>query len=361
MRRVPSAAASSPRPSWHSPHRLPLLGPLLLRSRAVAAISATAVVLVALGTMAITVGATPEPIQPRWLGRINDGVRVSEERAAQLLRATTTALASELREVEVRHGDSVSALNAELIRLRDAQVDHIRRQAGLESRLAAAIALAAVEGGASDLAEEVQLLRLVPAALLLQAGVDSGQPFAPALQQFAAVVATVDTAYLRAGPPVKEQIASLQPYADNGVVSWRDLRRSFASLPHLIERADPSSWWDQGLVMGGWRADPLEPLHEAQAALMVDDLEGAIAALGALQGEAALVAEGWLAMARARLDADAMVNALYRVALAAGAGLPGPGPTLASSSGVEPASRRPLEPAPWGAAQATTSAGSMPQ
>jgi hypothetical protein len=323
--------------------------------------SATAVLLVGLGTLVMTVDATPDQAEPRWLGRIDDGAQVPEARATQLLGATTNALATELREVEVRHGDSVRALDAELVRLRDAQVNLGRQQAGLESRLAAAIELVAVEGGAIDLVEEVQLLRLAPAALLLQQDVQSGQPFAPALQQLAAVVARVDRVYLEADPPVIEQIATLQPYADSGVVSWSDLRRSFSSLPGLIERADPSGWWGRALVLAGWRADPLKPLHEAQTALMLDDLEGAIASLGALQGEAALATEGWLALARARLDADAAVDALYRVALAAGASLPASGSTLASSSGLEPASRGALEPASWGAAPATISANSVPR
>ena len=182
-----------------------------------------------------------------------------------------------------------------------------------KSRLAAAIELAAVKGGAFDLVEEVRALRLVPAALLLREAAESGRPFAPALDQFAAVVAQVDSAYLEADPPVMEQIASLQPYAETGVLSWRDLRRSFASLAGLIDRADPLSWWDWALVVAGWRDDPLAPLHEAQAALMVDDLEGAIASLAAFQGEAALVTEGWLALARARLAADALWRTCIRL------------------------------------------------
>jgi hypothetical protein len=263
--------------------------------------------------------------------------------------------------VDAGHGDSVRALDAELIRLRDAQVDLGKQQAGLESRLTAAIELAAVKGGAFNLVEEVRALRLVPAALLLREGAESGRPFAPALEQFAAVAATVDSAYLKADPPVMEQLASLQPYAETGVVSWRDLRRSFASLAGLIDRAQPSSWWDWALVMSGWRDDPLEPLHEAQAALMVDNLEGAIASLAAFQGEVALVTEGWLALARARLAADAMVDDLYQVALAAGANPPLFRSTLASSRGAEPVTRRSFEPASWRPAQPTISAGSLPR
>jgi hypothetical protein len=325
----------------------------------VPAIGAFAALLVGLGTLAVTVDATPEQAGPRWLGRIDDGVPVPEARATQLLGATAIGLEAELRQVDAGHGGSVRALDAELVRLRDAQADLGKQQAGLESRLAAAIELAAVKGGAFDLAEEVRALRLVPAALLLREAAESGQPFTPALEQFSAVAATVDSAYVEADPPVMEQLAALQPYAETGVVSWRDLRRSFASLAGLIDRAQPSSWWDWALVMAGWRDDPLGPLHEAQSALMVDDREGAIAALAAFQGEAALVTEGWLALARARLAADAMVNDLYQVALAAGASPSPLGSTLASSRGAEPATRRPLEPAPWRTAHTPISAGSL--
>jgi hypothetical protein len=327
----------------------------------VPAIGASAVLLVGLGTLAVTVDATPEQVGPRWLGRIDGGVPVPEASAARLLGATAIGLETELRRVDAGHWGSVRALDAELIRLQDAQADLGKQQAGLESRLTTAIELAAVKGGAFNLVEEVRALRLVAAALLLREGAESGRPFAPALEQFAAVVAGVDSAYLEADPPVMEQIASLQPHAETGVVSWRDLRRSLASLPGLIDHADPSSWWDWALVMAGWRDDPLEPLHEAQAALMVDDLEGAIASLAAFQGEAALVTEGWLALARARLAADAMVNDLYQVALAAGASPPDLGSPLASSSGAKPATRRSFEPAPWRAAQTTISASSLPR
>jgi hypothetical protein len=91
---------------------------------------------------------------------------------------------------------------------------------------------------------------------------------------------------------------------------------------------------------------------------MVDDLEGAIASLAAFQGEAAVVTEGWLALARARLAADAMVNDLYQVALAAGASPSALGSTLASSVGAEPAARRSPGP-PWRAAQTTIRAEAL--
>jgi hypothetical protein len=352
MAPAPSAAASRPR-TWQSLLRLPPLRRLFPPSRSAPAIGAAALLLLGLGGLAVTVGATSEQIEPRWDGRIDDGLPAADARTIQLLGAAAVGLETEARQLEAEHGGSVRTLDAEIVRLRDTQAELGRQQVGLESRLAAAIELAAVKGDAFDLVEEVRALRLVPAALLLREAAETGRPFAPALDQFAAVAARVDDANLETEPRVMEQIARLQPHADTGVVSWRDLRRSFASLPDLIERADASSWWERALVMIGWNDDPLAPLHEAQAALMVDDLDGAIAALAALQGEAALVTEGWLALARARVAADAAVDQLYQVALDAGASLSPAGSTLASS-GPRAATQRSLRPAGWRAEQAAS-------
>ena len=319
------------------------------------AIGASAALLVGLGTLALTFDATPEQVGPRWLGRLDDHLSGPGARATQLLGATAVGLEAKLRRVDAGPDGNVPALDAELVRLRDAQAELGKQQAGLESRLAAAIELAAAKGGAFDLAEEVQALRLVPAALLLREATESGRPFAPALEQFAAVMAGVDSADFETVTPAMDQIASLQSYADTGVVTWRDLRRSFASLPDLIERADPLGWWDWSLAVAGWRDDPLAPLDEAQAALMVDDLESAIASLAALQGEAAVVTEGWLALARARLAADAIVSDLYQRALAIAASPSALGSKLASSSGAKPAVGR----SPWRAAHTTISADTL--
>jgi hypothetical protein len=361
MTRASSVAAPSPRASWQSLLRLPLLRRSLSRLRPLPAIGASAVLLVGLGTLAVTLDATPEQIEPGWHGRIDGRVPVDEARAARLLAVTAIGLGTELRRAGTGRVGEVRVLDAELVRLRDAQADLGKQQAGLESRLAAAIELASVKGGAFDLVEQVRALRLVPAALLLREEEESGRPFAPALDQFAAAVAQVDSAYLKADPPVMKQIASLQPYAENGVLSWRDLRRSFDSLAGLIDRADPVSWWDWALIAVGWRDDPLAPLHAAQAALMVDDLEGAIASLAAFQGEAALVTEGWLVLARARLAADALVEDLYQIALAAGARPPALGSTLASSSDGEPAIPRSFERSAWPAAPTNISGESLPR
>jgi hypothetical protein len=339
--------------------------------------------LVGFGMLAMTVDATPDQIGPRWLGRIDDGRPIHEARATQLLGATAVGRETELRRVDVGDGGSARALDdevralgraqsrledrlhsieadgpAELAGVRRALADLTRRQAGIESRLTAAVELVALKGDPPNLDDEVQALRLVAAALLLREGAQSARPFGPALERFAAVAGSVESAYLEADlPQAAERIASLQRYADSGVISAWDLRRSFGSLPGLIDRAQPSGWWDSVLIMVGWRDDPLRPLHEAEDAMVVGDLEGAVASLAALQGEAALVAEGWLDLARARLAADVLVDDLYHLALATGSAPSAAGSALASSAGAKPAVRRLIEPVSWKAAQSTFGEG----
>ena len=143
MTRIPS--------TWQSLLRLPLLRRSLSRSRSLPAIGASGVLMVGLGTLAVTLDATPEQVGPRWHGRIDGGVPVAEARAARLLGATAIGLETELRGAGTGHVGRVRALDAELCRLRDAQADLAKQQAGLESRLAAAIELASVKGGAFDL------------------------------------------------------------------------------------------------------------------------------------------------------------------------------------------------------------------
>jgi hypothetical protein len=295
-------------------------------------VGVSAMLLAGFGLLTVTVDATPEQIGPRWVGRIDDG---------------------RLRTIE--------AGSAEVAHVRAALADLTRRQAGIESRLTAAVELAALKDPPSR-DDEVRALRLVAAALLLREGAQSARPFGPALDRFAAIAASVEGAYLEADlPPVVERITSLQPYAETGVISSPDLRRSFATLPDLIERAQPSGWWDSLLIMVGWREDPLRPLHEAEVALMVGDLAGAVGSLAALQGEAALVAQGWLDLAEARLAADALVDGLYQLALAAGSAPSAANSALASSDRGKPAPRRSFEPASWQAAQTTIGAGPHPR
>jgi hypothetical protein len=83
-----------------------------------------------------------------------------------------------------------------------------------------------------------------------------------------------------------------------------------------------------------------------------------------LQGVAALVTEGWLGLAQARLATDAAVDELYQLALAVGVE-PFADAPLASSEKVAPvpkvAPAAPGTPAPWQAAQTTPATGTWPR
>jgi hypothetical protein len=326
-------------------------------------IGVAAALMVGLGTVAVAVDATPEPPAARWLGSLDDAR--PEGRAARLLGAAAIGLEAEVRRVEGQRDGQLRALHDQL----DA-VD--ARQALLLDRLsiggasatgaqpsAAISTIAAIKDGAPSLYEEVRVLRLVAAGLLLREGARSGQPFEPALERFAMVAAAVRSPDF-ATDLVVERIAALRPYAAAGVVSTRDLRRSFGALAAMVDRADASSWWDAALVMVGMRDDPLQPLQQAEAALLVDDLEGAVAALAALQGEAALVTEGWLGLAQARLATDAAVDELYQLALAVGVE-PFADAPLASSGKIAPAPKVAPTPGPWQAAQTTPATGAWPR
>lgn len=298
-------------------------------------IGACAVVATGLGVVAVTMAAAVAPQQAQWLGSLDDTpVRGG---AADLLGASA----------------AVQALGEQQLRLAE-------RQRDIELRLASAVELAAIkpEAPVPDGSAEVQGLRLVAAALLLQQEAQSARSYRPALERFTTAVTQIDGTSVETGlAPVLERIAALQPYADAGVVSSRDLRRSFVSLTALVERAVPSSWWDSALDLIGWRDDPLQPLQQARDALMVDDLDAAVGSLATLQGDAALVAEDWLGLARARLAADVMVDELYGLALVVGSSPVG-GSALASGSRTAPA-RRPVDAAPWQAARTSISIGSM--
>jgi hypothetical protein len=332
MERRATEATSSRHPARTLKGRLLAVGASLWRGQ-LPMIGACAVVATGLGVVAITTAAPVAPEQTQWLGSLDDGpVRRT---SADLLGASA----------------AVQALGEQQMRLAE-------RQRDIELRLAAAVELAAIKPEEPVRDGEVQGLRLVAAALLLRQEAQSARPYRPALERFTTAVSQIDGASVETGlARVLERIAALQPYADAGVVSPRDLRRSFVPLTALVERAVPSSWWDSALILIGWRDDPLQPLQQARDALMVDDLDAAVGALATLQGDAALVAEDWLGLARARLAADVMVDELYSLALVVGSSPVG-GPALASGSRATPA-RRPLEAAPWQAARTSISLGSM--
>jgi hypothetical protein len=316
---------------------------------------------IGLGTVAVAVDTTPEPPAAHWLGSLDDARM--EGRAARLLGAAAVGLGAEARRVEAQRDGQLRALHDQLDAVGARQallLDHLSiRSAGAVGAPQAGVAtIAAIKEDAPSLYEEVRVLRLVAAGLLLREGARTGRPFEPALERFAMVAAAVRSPDL-AADLVAERIAALRPYAAAGVVSTRDLRRSFGALAAMVDRADASSWWDTALVMVGMRDDPLQPLQQAQAALLVDDLEGAVAALATLPGEAALVTEGWVGLAQARLATDAAVDELYQLALAVGVE-PFADAPLASSGKIAPAPKVAPTPGPWQAAQTTPATGAWP-
>lgn len=222
----------------------------------------------------------------------------------------------------------VGQLRAEVQALRDALADLERRQTRLESELRVAVATPAAASGRQP--EGVSTGRAIAAALLLREAAQTAKPFAAELAAFAALAADLsnnDAGLDRAA--VAEFIAQLQPHAGTGMATRRDLRRSFATVVEAVDQARPLSWWESGLVLIGWRADPRAPVDYAATALLYDDLAGAAESLATLAGEPAAAAQGWLKLARARVAIDDAIAGLYRSALAA-APPTGPGDALAS-------------------------------
>lgn len=319
-----------------------------------------AVALVAgVGTLAVAVGAEPEEAGARWLGSIDAG---QGGKALRLVHAAALGLDAELRRVEAERDSQVQGLRAELRTLGAQQAVLQRRLWSIDGHdledlkpaPAGVSTVAATQPVAPGLEEEVVRLRLVAAGLLLREAARSGSPFEPALERFSIAAAAIRSSDLVAERvAMTESIEALRPHATSGVTPVRDLRRSFASLAVMAQHAAPSGWWDSALVMVGLRDDPLQPLQDARAALMVDDLEGAVAALATLRGEAALVSEDWLGLAQARLATDAAVDHLYRLALAVGAEpLVADGP-VASSGEAAPTPRKLSRSLVWQSAQTT--------
>lgn len=308
--------------------RLPLVG-------------VAAALVIGLGTVAAALDTAAPPPAVQWLGSLD---APSRDRTLRLLHAAAVGLGAEMRRVEAERDGQLEAL-------------HDRLDA-LGRRPAAIATIAAIKDAAPGLHAEVMGLRLVAAGLLLREGARSGRPFAPALERYAMVAAAVQSPELDPAA-VTLRVAALRPHAEAGVVSSADLRRSFAVLTAMVERAAAPGWWDRALVMVGLRDDPLQSLQDAKAALLVDDLEGAVAALAALHGEAALVTEGWLGLAQARLATDAAVDELYRLALAVGAE-PVADMPVAWSGKAAPARSLP-RPTAWQAAQTTPAAGAWPR
>jgi len=338
MRRGAQAASYQPVASAPVVVRPKAIGSWLGARGQLPRIGVAAALAIGLGTLAVAVDATPELPGAQWLGSL-DAAPV-EGRTLRLLHLAAAGLGAEVRRVEAERDAQLQALH-----------DQLRRRG--EPQAARISTIAEIKQGAPSLHEEVKGLRLMAAGLLLREGARAGHPFEPALERFAMVAAAVRSPDLETDAVI-ERIAALRPYARTGVVSTQDLRRSFAPLTAMVDRAAALGWWDTALVTVGLRDDPLQPLQNARAALMVDDLAGAVDALATLQGEAALVTEGWLGLAQARLATDSAVDELYRLALAVGAEPFADGPVAAIG---RPAPRGLPASAPWQAAVTTPAEG----
>lgn len=182
--------------------------------------------------------------------------------------------------------------------------------------------------GAADVAATKQATAKQAAsqALVLAIGnlresLKSGQPFARAL-----------AAVGRLGgdePDVGRAVAALKPHAADGIPTLETLRLDYAGVASAIAKATPVA--GDGLVEktmnrikslvtvrrlddDGASATDGGPAP-VRRSLEQGKLDKAIETLGALEGPALAAAEPWLKKARARLDADAMMASLNRLAI----------------------------------------------
>ncbi len=178
--------------------------------------------------------------------------------------------------------------------LRTAQSDLARRLDAAEARVAAAERNA---GQIPALADRVgRVARVQAAQLALDAGQKLGDlPGAPAaLARFAAAPPPTEAALKLAFPPAaREALAAARPPTEGKPL----LARLWAETQDLVTVRQG----DRVLV-----GDPAAGvLERARAALDAGDLAGAVAAVGTLTGAPAQAMAGWLADARALLEARA--------------------------------------------------------
>lgn len=217
----------------------------------------------------------------------------------QLVRRTAAVEAQSMQLVE--RGSSVDARPAELDALAK-QVQTLSAEVGAQSGAAARSVLALTVGQ-------------------LRAAVQSGRPFEAEL---------VGLRMVGAGQPVvDEAVLKLAPAARTGIPTSADLHRRFAemeaeALSVIRAGRDATSlnrsmaWLSAQVptVLAGQPAPAEGILSRAGARLTAGDLSGAVAALDALNGDAATVAGPWLRSARQRMIADSLGQSLADLAAA---------------------------------------------
>lgn len=232
--------------------------------------------------------------------------------------------------------DAMPALNAANLRLNrlESRIAALTEQAALpaeweSANAALASALAAATARLSELeaalsretGAEARLVALVFAAGRLNTALSGPTPFARELAALGALVG--DDAGLT------DALTLLRPMSREGVQTLEGLRGRFPDTASAIVRAsavpEDASWVDETVaklsqIVTVRRTDAtLDPesrdgrLLEAEHALIAGDLAAAVDAMEGLPGEQAAA---WLAAARARLAADAALDAIDERVLA---------------------------------------------
>jgi hypothetical protein len=157
---------------------------------------------------------------------------------------------------------------------------------------------------------------LLLSLMQLRAAVETGRPFAPEYEGFAALA--------RDHPDLVAAAGLLADTAHSGVASNAALRQGLAELAGRVATTAPpparQKWWEQalsqlrGLVtvrrIGVPESGPAAAVDQAQTAFAAGDLPAAVASLEALSGADAAAVRPWLQTARARLAAEAALGRL---------------------------------------------------
>lgn len=186
------------------------------------------------------------------------------------------------------------------------------RIGGLEDRIAALAAARAAQPTNADLAAAIVSLNALSAALR------SGQPYAKEL----------DAARSQLGEGA-EKLAPLAPFAAAGLPAIETLGKQFSELvPKILSGPEPNGNFFERLTTNASRLVQVRPVGEpagnsvgailarAETKLANRDLRGAIAEVESLPEAEKAMAVQWLAAARQRRDAEALVQGLAEASLA---------------------------------------------
>lgn len=186
------------------------------------------------------------------------------------------------------------------------------RIGGLEERIAALAAARAAQPTNADLAASIVSLNALATALR------AGQPFAKEL----------DAARSQLGERA-DKLAPLEPFAAAGLPTVEILEKQFSDLaPKILSGPEPNGNFFERLTTNASRLVQVRPVGEpagssagaivarAETKLARRDLSGAIAEVESLPAAEKTAASKWLAAARQRRDAEALVQGLAEASLA---------------------------------------------